>query len=200
MQHRIIGPVVLTVHEYWTKGGAMPVLKPGNYSRVPSIAHWKAHGHILTDEAEADHPEKTFAAHYRKPRRAGLPGMAEPEDAQRGVPAAGACAYGTRPGTGDGGMEEVRDGGLRLVGSTLPTLTVRLLSETPATEYRESAAPRCPDPPSAEFHRRSWSADNISSLLFPKPTLWTGCRNGQGNLLRSERNTTVSNLSPARAK
>ena len=58
MQHRIIGPVVLTVHEYWTKGGAMPVLKPGNYSRVPSIAHWEAHGHILTDEQKRTTPRK----------------------------------------------------------------------------------------------------------------------------------------------
>ena len=50
MQHRIIGPVVLTVHEYETEDGATPVLKPGNYSRAPSIAHWEAPGHILTDE------------------------------------------------------------------------------------------------------------------------------------------------------
>ena len=47
MQHRIIGPVVLTVYG---KGGTMSVLKPGNYSRAPSIAHWEAPGHILTDE------------------------------------------------------------------------------------------------------------------------------------------------------
>ena len=50
MQHRIIGPVVLTVHEYETEDGAIPVLKPGNYSRAPSIAHWEAPGHILTDD------------------------------------------------------------------------------------------------------------------------------------------------------
>ena len=50
MQHRIIGPVVLTVHEYRKKDWVIPVLKPGNYSRVPSIAHWEAPGHILTDE------------------------------------------------------------------------------------------------------------------------------------------------------
>ena len=62
MQHRIIGPVVLTVHE-WGEGmgvtarsndkkrkAAIPVLSPGNYSRVPSTAHWEAPGHILTDE------------------------------------------------------------------------------------------------------------------------------------------------------
>ena len=47
MQHRIIGPVVLTVHG---KGGKMSVLSPGNYSRVPSTTHWEAPGHILTDE------------------------------------------------------------------------------------------------------------------------------------------------------
>ena len=43
MQHRIIGPVVLTVH-------SSGVLETGNYSRAPSIAHWEAPGHILTDE------------------------------------------------------------------------------------------------------------------------------------------------------
>ena len=47
MQHRIIGPVVLTVHG---KAGKKPVLSRGNYSRVPSTAHWEAPGHILTDE------------------------------------------------------------------------------------------------------------------------------------------------------
>ena len=47
MQHRIIGPVVLTVHG---KDGKKPVLSRGNYSRVPSTAHWEAPGHILTDE------------------------------------------------------------------------------------------------------------------------------------------------------
>ena len=43
MQHRIIGPVVLTVHE-------SRVLEPGNYSMTPRIDHWEAPGHILTDE------------------------------------------------------------------------------------------------------------------------------------------------------
>ena len=43
MQHRIIGPVLLTVH-------SSGVLETGNYSRAPSIAHWEAPGHILTDE------------------------------------------------------------------------------------------------------------------------------------------------------
>ena len=43
MQHRIIGPVVLTVHE-------SPVLQPGTYSRIPRISQWEAPGHILTEE------------------------------------------------------------------------------------------------------------------------------------------------------
>ena len=46
MQHRIIGPVVLTVHEYRKTS----VLRPGTYSRVPRITHWEAPGHILTEE------------------------------------------------------------------------------------------------------------------------------------------------------
>ena len=58
MQHRIIGPVVLTVHEYRKKDWVIPVLKPGNYSRVPSIAHWEAPGHILTDEQKRTSPRK----------------------------------------------------------------------------------------------------------------------------------------------
>ena len=43
MQHRIIGPVLLTVHE-------SPVLQPGTYSRIPRISQWEAPGHILTKE------------------------------------------------------------------------------------------------------------------------------------------------------
>ena len=43
MQHRIIGPVVLTVH-------SSAVLEPGTYSRVPRITHWEAPGHILTEQ------------------------------------------------------------------------------------------------------------------------------------------------------
>ena len=43
MQHRIIGPVLLTVHE-------SPVLQPGAYSRIPRISQWEAPGHILTEE------------------------------------------------------------------------------------------------------------------------------------------------------
>ena len=43
MQHRIIGPVLLTVHK-------SPVLQPGTYSRIPRISQWEAPGHILTEE------------------------------------------------------------------------------------------------------------------------------------------------------
>ena len=43
MQHRIIGPVLLTVHE-------SSVLQPGAYSRIPRISQWEAPGHILTEE------------------------------------------------------------------------------------------------------------------------------------------------------
>ena len=46
MQHRIIGPVVLTVHEYRKTS----VLQPGTYSRMPRITQWEAPGHILTEE------------------------------------------------------------------------------------------------------------------------------------------------------
>ena len=57
MQHRIIGPVVLTVHEY-RSNLAIPVLKHGNYSRVPSITHWEAPGHILTDDQKRTIPRR----------------------------------------------------------------------------------------------------------------------------------------------
>ena len=53
MQHRIIGPVVLTVHEYDSgRSGDITttVLRPGTYSRVPRITQWEAPGHILTEE------------------------------------------------------------------------------------------------------------------------------------------------------
>ena len=43
MQHRIIGPVVLTVHR-------SKVLQPGTYSRVPRTTHWGAPGYIPTDK------------------------------------------------------------------------------------------------------------------------------------------------------
>ena len=43
MQHKIIGPVVLQIHE-------SPVLEPGTYSVVPSVNHWEAPGYIATDQ------------------------------------------------------------------------------------------------------------------------------------------------------
>ena len=51
MQHRIIGPVLLTVHE-------SPVLQPGTYSRIPRISQWEAPGHILTEEQVQKIPVK----------------------------------------------------------------------------------------------------------------------------------------------
>ena len=42
MQHKIIGPVVLQIHE-------SPVLEPGIYSAIPSTNHWEAPGYIATD-------------------------------------------------------------------------------------------------------------------------------------------------------
>ena len=43
MQHKIIGPVVLQIHE-------SPVLEPGTYSVVPSVNNWEAPGYIATDQ------------------------------------------------------------------------------------------------------------------------------------------------------
>ena len=43
MQHSIIGPVVLQVHE-------SPVLEPGTYSAVPNVTKWEAPGYIATDQ------------------------------------------------------------------------------------------------------------------------------------------------------
>ena len=56
MQHRIIGPVVMTVHgvrapfsSVWDKAALTPVLQPGTYSMTPRITEWAAPGHVLTD-------------------------------------------------------------------------------------------------------------------------------------------------------
>ncbi len=46
MHHRIIGPVVMTVHP--ARNRESYVLKPGNYSALPRIDHWPAPGHVLT--------------------------------------------------------------------------------------------------------------------------------------------------------
>ena len=59
MQHRIIGPVVLTVHE-------SPVLKPGTYSRIPRITHWEAPGYIVTDKQVKTWREGRMVNHNKK--------------------------------------------------------------------------------------------------------------------------------------
>ena len=64
MQHRIIGPVVLTVHERGRWRGrdiTTPTLQPGTYSRVPNITHWEAPGHILTEEQVLKTKRKVIA-------------------------------------------------------------------------------------------------------------------------------------------
>ena len=43
MQHKIIGPIVLQIHE-------SPVLEPGTYSIIPRVNHWEAPGYIATDQ------------------------------------------------------------------------------------------------------------------------------------------------------
>ena len=99
MQHRIIGPVVLTIHEYETEDGAIPVLKPGNYSRVPSIAHWEAPGHILTDEQKRTIKKERFHV-YENPDRLTLkvwPDMATPN---AGFPLPGHVLTGPKQGPG----------------------------------------------------------------------------------------------------
>ena len=103
MQHRIIGPVVLTIHEYETEDGAIPVLKPGNYSRAPSTTTGKPPD-TPDRRANAD-PRRTQGAQPRI-RTDDLRGMAEPEQTQRRVPAPGTCTHRTQPGTGDEDMEE----------------------------------------------------------------------------------------------
>ena len=66
MQHRIIGPVVLTVH-------SSTVLRPGNYSKAPRITHWEAPGHILTnqqvEELESKRVNSVFGQSVRRPPR-----------------------------------------------------------------------------------------------------------------------------------
>ena len=43
MQHKIIGPVILQIHE-------SPVLEPGTYSATPNVTDWEAPGYIATDQ------------------------------------------------------------------------------------------------------------------------------------------------------
>ena len=64
MQHRIIGPVVMTVHEPRPPSRQdltpTPVLQPGNYSMTPRIKEWTAPGHILTDRQIPTEERKTI--------------------------------------------------------------------------------------------------------------------------------------------
>lgn len=48
MQHRLIGPVVVTVHEN-LKGGPS-ALTPGTYAVEPRVSYWEAPGPALPDE------------------------------------------------------------------------------------------------------------------------------------------------------
>ena len=100
MQHRIIGPVVLTVHEYETEDRAIPVLKPGNYSRVPSIAHWEAPGHILTNKQKRTFKRGVFHRSAENPDGPALrvwPHLATPN---AGFPLPGHVLTGPKQGPG----------------------------------------------------------------------------------------------------
>ena len=75
-------------------------------------------------------------------------------------------------------MEEVRDGGLRLVGSTLPTPTIRLdqkpqQKNTGNTGNQQPQDVQNPQVPNSTCVVRQ---QEISSLLLPKATPWPGCR------------------------
>ena len=97
MQHRIIGPVVLTVQG---KGGTMSVLKPGNYSRVPSIAHWEAPGHILTNKQKRTFKRGIFHRSAENPDGPALrvwPHLATPN---AGFPLPGHVLTGPKQGPG----------------------------------------------------------------------------------------------------
>ena len=99
MQHRIIGPVVLTVHEYKKKDSVIPVLKHGNYSRAPSIAHWEAPGHILTDEQKRTFKvSKAYATYPDQRALEAWPNLGKPN---AGFPLPGHVLTGPkhRPGT-----------------------------------------------------------------------------------------------------
>ena len=110
MQHRIIGPVVLTVHE-WGEGmgvtarsndkkrkRAIPVLLPGNYSRVPSTAHWEAPGHILTDEQKRIFDvNKAFGGEFKQIALEVWPNLRTPN---AGFPLPGHVLTGPKQGPG----------------------------------------------------------------------------------------------------
>ena len=144
MQHRIIGPVVVTVHEYGSgRSGDITtsVLRPGTYSRVPRITQWEAPGHILTEEQVLKTKRKRIAGtafNYTNDNPEELevqlwPSLRTPN---AGVPAAGARDGGAGAGTRDGGMAEVRDGRLRLVGESV--------GQTPGGQTGNPAIPPFP--------------------------------------------------------
>ena len=58
MQHKIIGPVVLQIHE-------SPVLEPGTYSVVPSVNNWEAPGYIATDQ-QILRPQRAKRDYFRE--------------------------------------------------------------------------------------------------------------------------------------
>ena len=97
MQHRIIGPVVLTVHG---KGGTMSVLKPGNYSRVPSIAHWEAPGHILTEEQKRTFKRGYFSNSIENPKGQALQVWPKLSTPNAGFPLPGHVLTGPKQGPG----------------------------------------------------------------------------------------------------
>ena len=99
MQHRIIGPVVLTVHEYEKKDSVIPVLKPGNYSRAPSIAQWEAPGHILTDEQKRITKRKRFRA-TKNPDGLALQAWPDLRTPNAGFPLPGHVLTGPNQGPG----------------------------------------------------------------------------------------------------
>ena len=132
MQHRVIGTVVMTVHEmpgnrltrYNQEG--MPVvidqvLRPGNYSIVPRITEWAAPSHVLTDrQVPTETRQKIHAFDNPSLDRPDDPGFRQwpvippPE---RGLPASRA-----RPGAGGlrprvGRLDREGHGRVRLVGT-----------------------------------------------------------------------------------
>ena len=114
MQHRIIGPMLLTVHE-------SPVLQPGTYSRIPRISQWEAPGHILTEEQVQKIPLRNvmFSRYARRAHpneKNHIRDLAQHIPAQHRVPAAGARHGNSplRPGDRDvGGVRHGIVGGVR---------------------------------------------------------------------------------------
>ena len=98
MQHRIIGPVVLTVHEYKTGKRAIPVLLPGNYSRAPSTTHWEAPGHILTDKQKRTFETEVWSLSH--PDQQALRAWPDLETPNAGFPLPGHVLTGPQQGPG----------------------------------------------------------------------------------------------------